>query len=108
MTREGAARHARDYSIGGPVVLDPHHVLARAAGATKLPQAAVVSRDGKVVYLGRIDDTYVGFGKKRARPTRADLSEALEDVLNDRPVAVPRTDSVGCFIPFAAKTAGRP
>ena len=58
-------------------------------------------RDGSVAYLGRIDDTFLGFGKKRAQPTTLDLHAAVTAVLADQAVAVPRTDSVGCFIPFA-------
>lgn len=103
-----ALEHARDFSITAPVVLDPQHALARAAGATKLPQAAVITRDGQVAYLGRIDDTYVGYGKKRAQPSQLDLQNAITAVLSGRPVAVPRTESVGCFIPFATGTAAAP
>jgi peroxiredoxin len=101
LTVARAQQHAQDYSLEAPVVLDPQHALARAAGATKTPQAAVITRDGTVAYLGRIDDTYTGFGKKRAQPTRRDLQTAIAELLADRPVTAPRTESVGCFIPFA-------
>jgi hypothetical protein len=101
-TSERAAQHVRDFSITAPVLLDPQHALARAAGATKLPQAAVLTRDGAVAYLGRIDDTYLGYGKKRSQPSRRDLQAALTAVLAGEPVLNARTESVGCFIPFAA------
>lgn len=100
-TSERAAQHVRDFSITAPVVLDPHHALARAAGANKLPQAAVLTQDGGVAYLGRIDDTYVGYGKKRAQPSQRDLQAAITSVLAGEPVLNARTESVGCFIPFA-------
>lgn len=105
LTAARAAQHAEDYSLQAPVLLDPQHALARAAGATKTPQAAVITRDGAVAYLGRIDDTYTGYGKKRAQPTRRELHDALAAVTAGQPVATPRTESVGCFIPFARQPA---
>jgi hypothetical protein len=101
LTAELAREHARQFSIAAPVVLDPRHALARRVGATKTPQAAVITRTGEVAYLGRIDDTYLGYGKKRTAPATHDLKDALDAVLAGKPVAVSRTDSVGCFIPFA-------
>jgi mono/diheme cytochrome c family protein len=35
---------------------------------------------------------------QRARPTRRDLAEALDDLLADRPVRQPRTEAAGCLI----------
>ena len=99
--------HAKAYNITAPVLLDPTQQLVRATGATKTPQAAVIDRAGEVRYLGRIDDTYAGFGQKRPQPTRHDLREALDAVLAGRPVAIPRTDSVGCFIPRPVVDPGR-
>lgn len=107
VTTDRARQHAMDFSVTAPVVLDPRHDLARAAGATKLPQAAVLTRDGALAYFGRIDDTYVGYGKKRLQPTTRDLHAALTAVLGGQPVATPRTESVGCFIPFAQPAAAR-
>ncbi|MCA9053970.1 MAG: redoxin domain-containing protein [Planctomycetaceae bacterium] len=101
LTEERARKHAADYSLKAPVLLDREHRLARAATATKTPQAAVIRPGGAVAYLGRIDDTYVGYGKKRARPTRLDLRDALAAVAAGQPVTTPRTESVGCFIPFS-------
>jgi hypothetical protein len=67
-------------------------------GATVTPEVAVMERGGKVVYLGRIDDLYVDLGKRRAAPTRRYLRDALDAVLNGKPVAVAKIDPVGCFI----------
>ena len=101
LTGERARQHVADYDLKSPVILDREHRLARAATATKTPQAAVIRPDGQVAYLGRIDDTYVGYGKKRARPTRLDLHDAVAAVVAGEQVATPRTESVGCFIPFS-------
>ena len=94
-----ARQHAEDFGYDLPVLLDGGHSLVRALGATITPEAAVLTPDGSLAYRGRIDDWYAGLGRKRVRPTTFDLRDALEDVLQGRPVGVPRTDSVGCLMP---------
>jgi peroxiredoxin len=48
-------RHAREFGFSFPVLLDPQQFLVRLTGATATPEVAVLSRSGKVLYLGRID-----------------------------------------------------
>jgi len=93
-----ARQHAREYGYTCPLLLDPAHRLARRAGATVTPEAAVFSPGGKLLYRGRIDDLYLGFGKRRDHAIRHDLRDALDAVLGGRPVAAPRTQAVGCFL----------
>lgn len=91
-------RYARDYHYGFPLLLDPHQVLVKLANATITPQAAVLSPEGRVLYLGRIDNRVADFGKQRYQATEQDLREALDAVLAGRPVAHPFTKSIGCAI----------
>jgi peroxiredoxin len=99
LTPEQAARHAKDHGLPFPILLDPAQKLSRAVGATRVPTAAVLSPDGTVRYLGRIDDRYVAVGRKRAEPTRRDTAEAVTEVLAGKTPAVPRTDVFGCQLP---------
>ena len=92
------ARYARDFHYGFPLLLDSRQMLVRLANATVTPQAAVLSPEGKVLYLGRIDDRVADFGKQRFQPTEQDLRAALDQVLSGRPVAHPLTKSIGCAI----------
>ncbi len=92
------ARYARDYRYGFPLLLDPKQIMIRLANATITPQAAVLSPDGKVLYLGRIDNRVADFGKQRFEATEQDLREALDAVLAGKPVAHPFTKSIGCAI----------
>lgn len=94
-----ARRHAGEYGYELPILLDGQHELVRAMGATITPEAVVLGPGGSLVYRGRIDDWYAALGRKRSRPTTADLRDALDAVLAGRPVAVPRTEAVGCLIP---------
>ena len=91
-------QHLEEYGLLGCVLRDPHHDLAKLAGASITPEAAVFSPQGELLYRGRIDDRFVDFGKARAAPTRRDLEEALEAILEGRPVPHPRTQAVGCYL----------
>ncbi len=90
--------YAHDYHYGFPLVLDPRQSLVSMAGATVTPQAAVLSPEGKVLYLGRIDNRVADFGQLRFKATVPDLRNALDEVLAGKPVATPFTKSIGCAI----------
>ena len=98
-TGEGARKHAADFGHRSRVLLDPAHVLVRLSGATKSPEAAVLSPAGEVLYLGRIDDRFVDYGKQRPAPRTRDLRAALDAILDGRSPEVARTEAVGCFLP---------
>jgi hypothetical protein len=93
-----ARRHAAEFGLAGPILVDGDHALARAVGASVTPEAAVIGSAGRVLYRGRIDDWFGDVGKKRPGPTRHDLRDAIAAVLAGRPVAEPRTQAVGCPI----------
>ncbi len=93
-----ARQHAKEYGYTCPLLLDPTHRLARKAGATVTPEAAVFARDGRLLYRGRIDDLYLGFGRRRDHALRHDLRDALDAALSGRLVPAPKTQAIGCFI----------
>jgi hypothetical protein len=99
VTEEAARRHAHEFGLHCPVLLDPGQELVRLTGATVTPEAAVLDRGGKVVYLGRIDDRFYGFGKQRKSATTHELRDALDAVLASRPVANAAEPAIGCEIP---------
>src|SRR5262249_33648150 len=68
VTADAATRHATEYGLPFPVLLDPDHLLARPAGVRVVPEAVVLSPAGKVLYRGRIDDRYAPDGKRRDEP----------------------------------------
>ena len=104
VSREQIAKHARDFSLPFPALLDSSQSLARQAGATLTPEAVVLSPAGEVLYRGRIDDRVIDFGKDRTEPTRRDLRRALDQILAGQRVTVPATKAIGCGIPFATAT----
>src|SRR6185295_3831758 len=43
-------KHAKDFGFAFPVLFDKKQVLARSTGATAIPESAVLTSDGKVLY----------------------------------------------------------
>ena len=97
-----AKRHATEYDFGCPAVLGPKGRLARVSGATVTPEAAVYRADGVLVYRGRIDDKFVGFGRQRVQAARHDLRQVLDALTRGEAQTPHCTRAVGCFIPGTA------
>ena len=102
-TADQARKHAAEYAIKPPVVLDSDHAWVRRAGATKTPDVVVFSPAGEILYRGRIDDRYVGLGQKRPEATTHDLHNALAAIAAGQSVPTARTEAVGCYIPGLPK-----
>ena len=88
-----ATRHELEF----PVLKDAGNRFADQVGAERTPEVFVFDRARTLRYHGRVDDQY-GVGYVRDEPNRRDLKLALEDILADREVAVPRTRALGCII----------
>jgi len=99
LSQADAQKHYHDYAYPCPALLDPKHDLARRAGATVTPEAAVFTASGQRIYLGRIDDRAVAYAKSRTTVTTHDLQDVLESLVHDRSVTPHTTKAVGCPIP---------
>jgi peroxiredoxin len=97
------AKYAREYRYTFPLLLDPEQVLVQHTGATVTPQAAVLSPDGKLLYLGPIDDRVVDFGKSRPKATESYVRMMLDATLNGRGITFSPQRSLGCSIPRKSK-----
>lgn len=96
--------HVKDFGYTFPYLIDPEEALASYTGATSTPEAAVLSPNGDLLYLGRLDNRLEDFGKERIRVTEFDLRDALDAVLTGKPVPHPRTKALGCAITRKAGT----
>ncbi len=89
------------YSLEGfTSILDEDQSLSKKLGATITPEAIIENKDGQIVYRGRINDAYYAPGRLRRVSNQNDLTEAIESVLNDKPVPVPWPKAVGCYITY--------
>ena len=91
--------HRRDYALPFPGIVDPVQELARRTGATRVPEAAVLSPAGELLYRGRIDDRAVSPGVTRPQPRHEDLRRALEAVMAGQKPDPQFTEAVGCYLP---------
>jgi peroxiredoxin len=96
-TLERVADHARRFAIPFAVLKDEGNVVADLFGARRTPEAFLLDGERKIRYQGRIDDQF-GVGYKRAKPTRRDLAEAMDELLAGRPVSQPTTRIAGCLV----------
>lgn len=92
------AKYASDFQYKYPMLLDPKQELIRFTGATVTPQVAILSPEGKLLYLGRVDNRVADFGKQRPRATVFDVRNSLDAILAGKPVPEAHTKSVGCSI----------
>ena len=97
---EVVQKHLAEYKYPCPAYLDPDHNLAFLTGATVTPEAVVHDRTHKIVYRGRIDDLFVDLGMSRTDAASHDLEDAISATLQDRPVEMPETEAIGCYIEY--------
>ena len=99
-TIKDMASHAIEFEAQFPFVKDFDGSLTKAVGVDRTPGVAVLDADKKLVYRGRINSQY-RLGGVSPNKGRADLEEAIKEVLADQPVSVSETPVDGCMITFA-------
>jgi hypothetical protein len=91
------AAQAIEFEAAFPFVKDTDLSCVKALGPTHTPEVVVLNSQKQIVYRGRIDDQ-LRLGGTRPEPTRKDLEEALNEILDGRSVSVPETPAEGCLI----------
>ena len=108
LTAADARKHAKDFGLKCPVLLDSQHALVKALGATKTPQAFLLGPAGQTLYHGRINNLFADYGQRRQTVTQHDLRDALDAVLAGKAVAQPVTEVIGCHIQTISETKKTP
>jgi peroxiredoxin len=98
VTREAAKKHASEYKIELPIVLDANQKVAHGLSAKVLGQV-IVLKDKKVIYRGRIDDRFAANGKRRDKASTHELADVLDAVLAGKEPPISETAAYGCPIP---------
>ncbi|MBK9105470.1 MAG: hypothetical protein IPL92_13125 [Saprospiraceae bacterium] len=90
------------YRLAFPLEGDYHKDQARRLGVTVTPEVAVWDhRSDRLIYRGRIDDSYVRVGKRKLHPQHYDLQEIIDSWLAGQGSAeLEQTQAIGCFISF--------
>jgi hypothetical protein len=71
--------------------------MHRRLNATVTPEVFVIHNDS-VMYHGRIDDSFVRVGKRRAHVKNRELRNALDRILQGGMVEINHVPAVGCII----------
>ena len=80
-----------------PYLVDETQAIAKTYGATNTPHVFVLNKSGndlKVAYIGTIDDN----ARNTAAVTKKYVENAVDALLNGKPVNTTKTKAVGCGI----------
>ncbi len=91
------AAYARRHGIDFPILKDLGQRVIENLGATRTPEVFLLDDRRVVRYQGRIDDQY-GVGYVREQPQRHELRTAIVELLEQKSIAQPFTEAVGCII----------
>jgi peroxiredoxin len=99
-TYEEMIYRAKDKGFNFPYLYDGEtQAISMKYGPAATPHAFVFDKERKLRYQGRIDD----MEKPTKTPTSLDLKNAIEDLLNNREVAVKTTKVFGCSTKWIEK-----
>ena len=74
--------------------VDDNSVIADAYGATRTPEVFLLNATGNIMYKGAIDDN----PSDAENVTRQHLKIAIDEMVNNKKIAVKESKSVGCSI----------
>lgn len=96
---EHMVQRMEQYKFPWVYVRDASQDVVRLYGGLKTPHFFVFDRNRKLVYTGRGVDS----PRDASRIKVNDLENALDDVVNGRPVAEPLTNPIGCNIKWEGR-----
>jgi peroxiredoxin len=92
-THAAMVRRVEAAGITFPYLKDPDGSAARAYGAVCTPHVFLLDEQRRLRYRGRLADS-----RRPETAKRHDLREAVDDLVQGRPVRVPETTPFGCAI----------
>ena len=97
-TNETNKQAVQDWSINHPVLNDSDGTVGKEYGAKSTPHMFIIDKDGKIAYVGGIDNDEDGSkGDKRVNY----VEKALDELLAGKPVSEPQTKQYGCSVKYA-------
>jgi peroxiredoxin len=85
-------------SLSYPILNDADGVVGKLYGAKTTPEMYIIGRDGKLLYMGGIDND--PDGDKGAAKVNY-VSKALDEILAGKSVSTSETPSYGCSVKYA-------
>lgn len=98
-TEETIQKFAKKYKIPFELKKDENQILTKEFAATVTPQVFLVKTNThKILYSGKVDNSFERIGKRRQVITEFYLKDALENLFNNESIKLPHTQPVGCLI----------
>lgn len=80
------------------VEIDDDQKITNRYNATVTPEVVLVDGDDKVVYQGRVNNSYAAPGRMRHGKVTEDLELAIQAAMANKPVPKPWPSPIGCYI----------
>jgi peroxiredoxin len=96
-SNESNKKAADAWKMDRPILNDSTGTVGHEYGATNTPHMYIVGKDGKLAYMGAIDDDPQG--DKSTKVNYVD--KALDELLSGSTVSTPQTKAYGCGVHYA-------
>lgn len=94
------------YNIQFPVFTDYYKIQAKKYKAEITPEVILYNNTkNEVIYQGRIDNKFYKLGRRRNVVTEHDLTNAINQTLNNTPVEKSYVQPIGCYINYSDNIA---
>ncbi|MCH2149754.1 MAG: redoxin domain-containing protein [Phycisphaerales bacterium] len=102
LTAQAVKKHAKEYALTMPILVDRNHDLVEALGATVTPEALVLRFNDddryEILYRGTVNNLYSSVGNRRKEISEHHLRDAVRIAASGGVITVPRRDLFGCYI----------
>jgi peroxiredoxin len=98
---ENLKTFAQKEGISYPILLDPEGTAGKAYNAKRTPQMFIVNKDGKLAYMGGIDDQEVGEPDAPLKEGTVNyVDKALGELASGSTVSQAETKAYGCDVKY--------
>jgi peroxiredoxin len=80
-------------------LLDPDGKVGKMYGATNTPQMFVINPEGKIVYMGAIDDNSSS-RESSVKGAKNYVAAALDEGMAGKPISLASTKPYGCSVKY--------
>jgi len=89
----------KKYKIPFSCTCSGAYTRAKQLGVSVTPEVVVFNETRQtIVYQGRIDNMYERVGQRRQVVTSHELEAALYCIRHNKPIPIPKTIAIGCFL----------
>ncbi len=95
---ETIKQFAASYKISYPLLVDRKKEIALTLKGEVTPEVYLFDQSGHCVYRGAIDNWLMSLGKKKQKPDRFYLADAIRQAVNGEPIPTAYVKAQGCAL----------